>query len=149
MKSRADGSFTIEWGPEGVYRVVASHAQFMRARGTAFKLAENDRVDGQDLSMGEAGTLVVTVKDSETRRLAPRTMVQMQRTDAAGSEMRLTDADGVARFDGLAPGQWTVSTRMSFRGRRGRGDEAEDPSEDTPVTVVANREDRVEIYKVD
>jgi uncharacterized GH25 family protein len=112
------GHFRAPWVPAGKYRVSARRNGFLEAQSDEFEIATNGHVEHADVALAPAAMLHVTVRSKATGLVQANCAVQVE-SETGESDWRTTDTDGVARFDSLKPGTWSVTARHSFDSEEG------------------------------
>jgi protocatechuate 3,4-dioxygenase beta subunit len=132
----ADGSFRIPWVPAGKYRVRISHPEHLAATSSDLDLATDAVVRAGDIELGLAARLKVHVRNKATGQPVTAAAVTLS-MEPDGHAFAMTDEQGVASFDNLAPGSWSVTLRGigAPRGRSGKRGGNRGAS-DVPSTTV-------------
>jgi len=131
-----DGSFRIPWVPAGKYKINVSHDGHLAASSEPFDVAANGNVDGVKVELPPAARLKVHVRSKQTGQPVEGSVLQLT-MEPEGRDFGYTDGDGVASFESLKPGTWSIQPRDGFRGGRGNDDAAAAPP--TTVTCEAGK----------
>ncbi len=120
VSTSADGTFRIPWVPAGKYRVRVSHPEHLGASSSELELATDAVVRDVSVEMALAARLKVHVRNKATGQPVAETAVSLS-MEPDGRAFAITDSQGVASFDSLAPGSWTATVRSIGAPVRGRG----------------------------
>jgi hypothetical protein len=131
-----DGSFRIPWVPAGKYKVNVSHDGHLAASCEPFDVAANGHVDGVKVELPPAARLKVHVRSKQTGQPVEGSVLQLTMGPDEGRDFGYTDGDGIATFESLKPGTWSIQPRDGFRGRGGDDSAAAPP---TTVTCEAGQ----------
>ncbi len=102
--SGADGEFRIEHIASGAYRIAASHPLYAASEPRPIRLADEDERTADDIVLSEGGKLTVRLTEGEQPKVG--LMVQLL---GHGFKQGISDADGKAKFVGLAAGEYLVN----------------------------------------
>ncbi|MCB9880790.1 MAG: carboxypeptidase regulatory-like domain-containing protein [Planctomycetes bacterium] len=106
MKTNEDGTFSIPNVPAGVEFVVAAKGKgFAESASDAFTLRGGENKTGVRIEITRGATIVVRVPASKIGI----GMVFARRTDDPLSMETVRIRDGVAKFEGLKAGKWTIT----------------------------------------
>ena len=121
-RSAADGSFAVRGLSPGTLLVLASRAGEVSAVRRELTLASEEERAGFVLVLPRAGALAVALRDARGRGLAavevraelvPSAQLEVdpEAREAAHAAL-LTDADGLALFSGLTPGEYALVAEL-------------------------------------
>ncbi len=128
--SDAAGAFHIEHMGPGRIQLLAEHDDYAMAESEALYLAPGDHLRDVDIDMSRGGSVVGLVVDDEGRPVADA-RVELVAPGRKRPREASVDEGGAFSFEGVAPGEATVTARaMGFRRARqvvhvGAGDEVE------------------------
>lgn len=109
----ASGAFELVGLPrDAAIRVVARHAHGLETRTDELRLAADERRTGVRIALDDAGAIEVRVLDAEGRPTSGW-IARLSRADGAETRSATPGADGVARFESLAPGPCAVDVETA------------------------------------
>ncbi len=107
VRTDANGNYSIEFVPDGSYQLSASHPQFVENSSDTFEMKDHAESKGNVLELAMGGSMLITLRTGEERRLAPHRPVQAEGPNGE-TEFAISNPKGEVSFRGLVPGEWTV-----------------------------------------
>jgi len=110
VRTDGDGRFEVRYLEPGQYQIEASGEGFVRVAPEQVEVKDGENRDDVVLHVQRGAVLTGVVRDSATGQKLDKVPVRLE---SAGNTNMTVTTDGVYRFEGLEPGDYTVSVMGS------------------------------------